>query len=184
MNFGQEYIQAVGEPSVQKKAKELVGKNVDKEQRRENKRQYKASNEDIKEIEYLQLFFYSMELGGVEDWLFTDRCTEFDRKEREKFLSEHKDLSELSDEELRKAFSDLEPKSDWDRFFSEKIELENVKGILKQIRDYMNKVAHYKFFNKEEYQECRKLIASLDTAVLKAIKLTEDKDFAEKMPIL
>ena len=180
VNFGQEYIQAVGEPSVQKKAKELVGKNVDKEQRRENKRQYNASNEDIKEIEYLQLFFYSMELGDVEDWLFTDRCTEFDRNEREKFLSEHKDLSELSDEELRKAFSDLEPKSDWERFFSKKIELENIKGILKQIHKYRNKVAHYKFFNKEEYQECKKLIASLDAAVLKAIRLTEDKDFAEK----
>ena len=179
VNFGREYIRAVGEPTVKEKAKELVGKSF-KEQQEVIRKQYNApSNAKAKEIEYLRQFFYSMELGDVEAWLFTDTCTEFDRKAREKFLSEHNDLSELSDEELRKAFYDLEPKSDWERFFSKKIELENVKGILKQIRDYRNKVAHYKFFNKEEYQECRKLIASLDAAVLKAIRLTEEKDFAE-----
>ena len=41
-----------------------------------------------------------------------------DEIKKEKFLDENKDLSELSDIELRNAFDDFTPKSDWKRFFS------------------------------------------------------------------
>lgn len=36
------------------------------------------------------------------------------------FLESNKDLSELTDEKLRTAFSDFSAKNDWERFFKDK----------------------------------------------------------------
>lgn len=45
---------------------------------------------------------------------------------------------------------------------------------------FFDAIAHFKFFYKEAYAESNKLISGLNTAVLKAIQLTEEKDFVEK----
>nr|MDD6335047.1 hypothetical protein [bacterium] len=51
---------------------------------------------------------------------------------------------------------------------------------IEKIRKHRNAIAHFKFFYKKAYAESNQLISKLNTAVVKAIKITEEKDFAEK----
>lgn len=72
------------------------------------------------------------------------------------------------------------PKSDWERFFSSKIDIQNIEELIDTVRTYRNVVAHFKFFYKNEYDECNKKVSQLNKSILKAIQITEEKDFAEK----
>lgn len=180
VKFGKRYFQATIAPTLQGKAKEIINKDR-RETRNETKALYNLKNSSqAQAVEYLQNFFYSLELGDIKAWLFTDTCTECDKEAREHFLAQHKDLSKLTDEELREAFYQLSPKSDWERFFSSKIDIADIENMIERIRQHRNSIAHFKFFYKEAYTESNRLISQLNSAVLNAIKLTEDKDFAEK----
>ncbi|MBO5967746.1 MAG: hypothetical protein J6S14_04510 [Clostridia bacterium] len=180
VNFGKSYFDATINSALQGKAKMLISED-NKKTRGQTKALYNAkSNDEAKNIEYLQYFFYSLEWGDIESWLFTDTCTEYDKTEREAFLEKHKDLSQLTDEELRKVFQNLSPKSDWERFFSSKIAITNIKELIGQIRHYRNSVAHFKFFYKNDYDDCNKLVNRLNVAIVEAIRITEEKDFTEK----
>lgn len=86
----------------------------------------------------------------------------------------------MSDIELRNAFYDFTPKSDWERFFSKKVDIKDIKDVLEQIRNCRNAVAHFRFFYKEDYEKCNRLIRQLNTAIIEAINITEEKDFTEK----
>ena len=128
----------------------------------------------------MQQFFYSFEFNDIQKLLFAPSWTDIDEQAKNSFLEKHNDLSQLSDEELRKAFSEFTPKSDWERFFSSKIDIADIENMIERIRQHRNSIAHFKFFYKEAYTESNRLISQLNSAVLNAIKLTEDKDFAEK----
>lgn len=53
--------------------------------------------------------------------------TSVDETAKTKFLEEQLDLSKLSDEELRKAFSQLTPKSDWEFFLVIKLKFRSTQ---------------------------------------------------------
>lgn len=181
LNFGKEYYQATISKPVSDKIKELINSETTGEQRGKIKKYYNVkSNNEVKEILRLQQFFYSLELGDILNFLFEPRFTEYDKKATEKFLSNHSDLSQLTDEKLRNAFSKFLPKSDWDRFFSEKIKIDNIKELIDEIRKYRNSVAHFKFFYNKDYTECNKKVTELNNAIIEAIRITEEKDFVEK----
>lgn len=165
VNFGKKYYQTTISPELQNKIKGVI--------------QAKGS-EDKKEIERLQKFFYSFELNDVQKLLFAESWTDVDEQAKKDFLSKHNDLSQLSDEGLRNAFSKFTPKSDWERFFSDKIDIPDIENVIERIRQHRNAIAHFKFFYNKAYTESNSLISKLNAAVLKAIKITEDKDFAEK----
>lgn len=154
---------------------------ITKEHQDEIKKNIKAKGgAKSRKAEQLKTFFYALDYGSLRKILFSPSWTEIDQKEKDKFLSENTDLSTLSDEELRNKFLKFTPKSDWERFFSEKIKIEKIEELIKDIGLYRNKVAHFKFFYKQDYDECDKRIRYLNKAVLNAIKITEDKDFTEK----
>lgn len=68
------------------------------------------------------------------------------------FLESNKDLSELTDEKLRTAFSDFSAKNDWERFFKDKTNNSfDIESTIDSIRAYRNDVAHCKFVSNEEY---------------------------------
>lgn len=161
VNFGRDLYRATISSDVQNKAKKLIRANG-------------------KEAINLQEFFYSLEFSDIQSILFTPNWTEYDIRKREKFLSEHEDLSKLTDEELREEFSKYLPKSDWERFFSEKISDINVQSSIEEIRKFRNSVAHCKFFYKDSYLKCNAAVKQLNKAILGAIKETEEKDFAWK----
>lgn len=61
-----------------------------------------------------------MEFGDIQEILFTLTWTDYDQEKKRAFLESNKDLSELTDEKLRTAFSDFSAKNDWERFFKDK----------------------------------------------------------------
>ena len=89
-------------------------------------------------------------------------------------------MSVLSDVELRNAFKKFTPQSDWDRFFSCKIQIPEIEELIDELRRYRNAVAHLKFFYKDDYKRSNKIILKLNKAIIEAIKLTEEKDFSQK----
>lgn len=181
VNFGRDYYKATVGEELQGKIKGVINTDSSKGEKDQIKAEYKTNTKkEAEEIERLQRFFYSFEYNDIQKLLFTPSWTSADEAEKTKFLSEHTDLSELSDEELREAFSKYVPRSDWERFFSNKINISDIRELIEQIRLYRNSVAHFKFFYKAEYDECNKLVSRLNSAIIKAIKITEDKDFAKK----
>lgn len=178
VNFGRDYYRTTINEDLQNKIKGVIGSDSNKEQ---IKNDYKTvTRKDTEEINRLQRFFYSLEYSDIQKLLFTPSWTIADESEKAKFLDKHDDLSNLSDNELREAFAKHVPRSDWERFFSNKIDISDIRELIEQIRLYRNSVAHFKFFYKSKYDECSKLIKRLNTAIVKAIKITENKDFSEK----
>lgn len=165
VNFGRDYYRTTIGEDIQAKAKENIRAR---------------GNAEKKEVIVLQEFFYSLELGDVQQLLFTPKWTELEDQTKQDFLHEHSDLTTLSDAELRSVFDNIAPKSDWDRFFSDKVPNINFKSIIDAIRAYRNKVAHCKHVSQKEYQDCVGMIKQLNDAILEAIKATEDIDFENK----
>lgn len=165
LNFGRNYYQTTISDEIQEKIKGVIRAK---------------GSEETKERKRLQEFFYSIEYADIQKILFLPNWTNIDEQMKSVFLQNNKDLSQLTDEELRKAFYDFSPKSDWERFFNEKIPLTDVKDIIEKIRIYRNAIAHFKFFYKTDYSSCVKLVNKLNYAVLNAIQITKKKDFLQK----
>ena len=165
VNFGREYYKATTDEDFQQK---IAGK-------------IRASGGvKKKEEERIKKFFYSFEFSDIQTLLFTPKWTAYDEQLKQRFLKENQNLSNLTDEELRRAFLSFSERNDWDRFFSNKIQIDNIEDIIKAVRNYRNQIAHFKFFYKDDYEDCNQIIRKLNESVLKAIQITEEKDFASK----
>lgn len=165
LNFGREYYQATTSKELQDKAKGIIRAKGDIAKR---------------ETAFIKQFFYSLEYTDIQQLLFAPRWTNIDEEHRKSFLAGHKDLSKLSDTELRAAIENISPKSDWDRFFYNKFQGINIEEDIEAVRVIRNNVAHCKFLKKEQYVSCNSKIIALNEGINKAIEITEDKDFADK----
>ncbi|MCB2343301.1 Swt1 family HEPN domain-containing protein [Clostridium estertheticum] len=165
VNFGRDYYQMTISGDLQKKIKSVI---------------QAKGNEERRETERLQKFFYSMEFADIKQMLFVPHWTEGDERSKDVFLKSHEDLSKLTDDELRKAFSEIAPRSDWERFFSDKMDDDDFQSLIDEIRRSRNSIAHCKFFYHAEYARCNKAMSKFNKAVKSAIAITEDKDFSEK----
>ena len=74
----------------------------------------------------------------------------------------------------------LSPKSDWERLFADKIDNSEIENMIETVRSTRNDIAHCKFFYKEQYNTFNKVVTDLNHLILKAIQLTEEKDFVHK----
>lgn len=165
VNFGRDYYQMTISGDLQKKIKSVI---------------QAKGNEERKETERLQKFFYSMEFADIQQMLFVPHWTEVNERSKDDFLKSHEDLSKLTDDELRKAFSEIAPRSDWERFFSDKMDDDDIQSLIDEIRRSRNSIAHCKFFYQAEYAICNKAMSKFNKAVKSAIAITEGKDFSEK----
>ena len=165
INFGREYYQVTVDVNLQSKIKKVI--------------QARGNNEK-KEIIRLQEFFYSMEFSDIKKLLFSESWTRFEEGEKKKFLEKNQNLSELTDDELRSAFDKFSSKSDWDRFFSDRIININVQELIENVRKSRNNIAHCKFLYETEYKDCDKSIKELNKAILSAIQISEEIDFFAK----
>lgn len=168
VNFGLQYYKTTISQDLQEEAKKKINA---------------TGGVQKKEIERLKQFFYALDYGSLYKMLFTSSWTAIDQEEKDNFLSKNSNLTQLSDKELRIKFAHFTPKSDWDRFFSEKIRIDDIKQLLDNIRQYRNIVAHCKFLNAKDYNKCTQDIRRFNRAIVKAIKITESKDFTEKNTI-
>ena len=122
VNFGRDYYKITVSEELQGKIKGVINIDSSKKGKEHVKEEYKTSTKkEAEEIERLQKFFYSFEYNDIQKLLFTPSWTDVDEADKAKFLESNADLSELSDEELRESFSKYVPRSDWERFFSNKI---------------------------------------------------------------
>ena len=137
----------------------------------------KENNQKKKEWDYAQRFFESFDFGELRSLLFETRWTEVEKIEIENFLNDNKDLTMLSDKELREFIQTIKPKSDWERFFKNKGITEAIEDNIKNIGNLRNCVAHNKSFNKEQYLKLLELLEKNEKEIDKAIVITEDEDF-------
>lgn len=165
VNFGKDYLTKTVDPALQEKAKSIVRARGGAEK---------------KEIENIKNFFYALDYSDIQNLLFQKHWTTLDEKEQSDFLSNNCDLGTLSDKELRKAFASIKPKSDWERFFEDKVGNIDINELLEEIRQSRNNVAHCKFFYRSEYDTCSKAISKMHRALRRAIKITEEKEFSKK----
>lgn len=165
VNFGSNYYRTTISEELQAKIKSVIRPRGSQKQ---------------KETTVVQEFFYSFEFNDIQNLLFVPKWTVVDEHAKNSFLTDNSNLSALSDEVLRNAFKSFKPQSDWDRFFSDKITDIDFQGVLESIRMHRNAVAHCKFFYRNSYKDCNSVISKLNKAILLAIKLTEEEDFAKK----
>lgn len=127
------------------------------------------------QIYRIQNYFYSLDIGTLRSYLFDKNWTSIEEKKKEKILN--KDLSKISQEELKNIIKNIEPKSNWDRFFKNKGFAENIDDTMKKINDLRNIVAHNKIMNKNDYETLLKLLKENIKVINKAINITESVDF-------
>ncbi|MBQ7105199.1 MAG: hypothetical protein IJN90_05015 [Bacilli bacterium] len=163
--FEKEYFKKTTSEEFQKKVKEKI--------------QTKTNNKRKKEIDQIKNFFYYLDFGTLQEFLFEKRWTDLEVADVNEFLDDNADLSKVTDKELREMISNIRPKSDWERFFENKKLSENMEDTIKQIGKLRNIVAHNKMFNKEQF-ECLKVLL-IDTSKIldEAIAITESKDFID-----
>lgn len=163
VNFGLEYYEQTIITDVQNKTNAKIGKKGNKREKRNKE------------------FFDNVDFGDIQRILFTATWNKYDEKQKQKFLNNNPDLSELSDEELRIKFSEFSPKSDWQRFFAHKIDdTIMVENTINDIREFRNQTAHCKHFSADDYKECVAAIRKLSRVIDQAIKMTEEQDFEKK----
>ncbi len=165
INFGKEYFNKTTDIEFQNKIKGRLKIHGGKEKQ---------------EFERIKLYFYSLEYSDIQNLLFTSKWTEIDEKRKEKFLLNNPDLTKLSNDVLKEEFNSICPRSDWDRFFADKICIEDISSILKKVGEYRNQIAHFKFFYESDYLYCNNLLGKLVISIDEAIKITEKVDFNNK----
>lgn len=125
-----------------------------------------------------QRYFDEFEYKHYKHLLFFPKWSIVDETNKATFLTEHSDLSTLSDEELRKYFSDFTPKSDWERFFASKVDKDiAAEELISKVQMPRNKVAHYKSMTKAEYGDFVKNVYKLIGVIDKAIYISTTEDF-------
>lgn len=165
VNFGVNYYEKTVSPDLQKKIKGVI---------------QAKGNEEKKQIERLKKFFYSMEFSDIQTLLFTKKWTNVEEENKAEFLSKYEKLTELSEEDLRAAFDTFSPKSDWERLFANKVDDNEIEKMIETVRETRNDIAHCKFFYKEQFDSFNEVVTDLNRLILKAIQLTEEKDFVNK----
>ena len=163
--FEKEYFKKTTSEEFQKKVKEKI--------------QTKTNNKRKKEIDQIKNFFYYLDFGTLQEFLFEKRWTDLEVAEVNEFLNDNADLSKVTDKELRKTISNIRPKSDWERFFENKKLSENMEDTIKEIGKLRNIVAHNKLFNKEQFEYLKVLLIDTSKILDEAIAITESKDFID-----
>lgn len=87
-------------------------------------------------------------------------------------------INERSKEEIANIMSKAIPKSLWERFFKEIIEIENIQEQLEEIRKYRNKVDHGKEFHKDDYFNCEEVVESVLNEIELALEEIKVKEFS------
>ena len=151
-------------------------KNIIKKNTRTNSKNIKT-----KEIDRIQNAFYELTYDEIKQFLFSARWCELNEKKKNEFLNSNPDLTQLTDEELRRYIISLQPQSDWDRFFAQNIlSNEDIPSLYNIVHRLRNSVAHCKLFSKDDYKNCLTITNILIKNIDEALKITEEKDFMER----
>ena len=163
--FGESYTEQMNKP-ITTKVKERLG---------EQRKMYNDGRN--KEIILTASYFYQLELKEIQDVLFTPKWTLQDEIKVNTIIAETKDFTKFEDSKIRVILEDLKPKSDWDRFFSNIVKIDDIKYNIEKIRNYRNIVAHCKEFRNKHFIELSNTLELTNNAIEKAIDIAMYKDF-------
>lgn len=76
----------------------------------------------------------------------------------------------LTQEKINELIEQYESKSNWDRYFADKITVEKLSEKWTELYNYRNKVAHTKKILKDEYKKAKAIIDELKPAFLECLK--------------
>lgn len=130
---------------------------------------------------YIQQAFFMLDYNSIMEIMFTRYLTDEEKNELNNFLKKEKDLSKLTDKEIRRIIELSSAKNDWERIFSLKIDCADFEKKFDMIRLFRNDVAHCKIINPDEYEFVIKIIKDLIESTDKAINITTTKDFYDLM---
>ena len=126
--------------------------NMEKKTKQLNKELNRLNNDNVSVNDGLiKYWFYSLDYSDIDKLLFTKYISSEDESKVQEFLTNNKDLTKIDDNELRKKFGLLKPRTDWERFFKNKKIDDNFQEILDKIRIFRNNIDHCKFVGKRQY---------------------------------
>ena len=153
------YFEKSSSEEVLKKAKENLKrkKGIDKEKYR------------------IQNYYYSIDMATLRSYLFDKQWTFIEEQKRKELLN--KDLSKLTNEQLKAEISKIEPKSNWDRYFQNKDFSDDIETIMESINELRNLVAHNRIVDENDYSTLKSELEKMIMELNKAINKTESTDF-------
>lgn len=180
LNFDADYYEQFDE-SIQADAKSKIrpGKTT-LHNKKEYEKAYGLKGEQLDRVIRAKHFFEALDIHAIEILLFEKRVNPRERESVHAFLAHHDDLTTIDNETLSEMFDRLTEKSDWDRFFSRKVDFTNIDDALEDVRKIRNAVAHCRTLSKDTYDNSLTLCKDLQKAIRKAIRITESKDFTQK----
>lgn len=128
----------------------------------------------------LQRLIDNLTFAQYKELLFEPRYLPQIEEKTKNFLAHNQDLTLVDDTRLRELFLDTMPRSDWERFFSKKIQHPALAHDIKMIQNWRNNIAHNKNFSKTDYEKCDQMLDILIGNVSEAIQLTMEKDFTDR----
>lgn len=137
----------------------------------EVKKRIKNGKEDFR----IQNYYYYIDMGMIRNILFDKNWTNEEEKKKEKLLKE--DFSKIDEKKIKEQIMELSPKSNWDRFFTNKGFPDDIEELLKSINNLRNIVAHSRLMIKKQYENLLTLLNNGNKNVEKAIGITETVDF-------
>lgn len=173
LNFNLDYYTAISSAELQTNIK-LKSESLNKEI---NELNNQNTSKDDAIIKYA---FYSLDYHDIDKLLFTKYFSNDMNIKLQEFLTVNKDLTKLTDKELRNAFKSCQPKTNWEIFFLNKKVDDNFQEIFDDIRKFRNSVAHCKIIRKDQYVICIKLLKKSIKELETAISITEERDFLLK----
>ena len=90
------------------------------------------------------------------------------------------DNENAREDKLETFLETYEAKSNWERYFAEKIEVENLYDKWLELYDYRNRVAHAKRMKSKEFNTAQALISELKTAFGECLDHIDDVEMTEE----
>lgn len=100
------------------------------------------------------------------------------KSDYQRMIQDLKKKENYTEEKLNEIIEQYESKSNWERYFADKITIEGLSEKWGKLYEYRNKVAHTKKIVKRDYEEARKIIDELKPAFQKCLNHLDTADIA------
>lgn len=91
-----------------------------------------------------------------------------------------KKLEEIEEVEWIEVLKELKPQSNWERYFSELIEFENLNETWSTLYGYRNLVAHNKLLYKDDFHKIKKLTEIVESKLVEALEKLNEIEIPEE----
>ena len=122
---------------------------------------------------------YEMDFFTLESYLF-GKTRDISPEEMVDYYLSGDSLKELDLEGVTRLLESSRPKSNWERYFADKIEVGQLEEKLSVIREERNKVAHVKYYSKKDFDEDKQILLSFNTKLDEAIYSIEINNITTK----